>query len=71
MSVALVQEFKIRNDDRTTTNYDHIVEKLDLGSNPPVGLITHTAGWDEQAGCSESLPSGTARTRRRHSCATS
>lgn len=50
MPVALVQEFKIRNDDRTTTNYDHIVERLDLGSNPPVGLITHTAGWDEQAG---------------------
>jgi hypothetical protein len=50
MAVALVQEFKIVGEDRTTTNYDHVVERLDLGSNPPEGLITHTAGWDEQAG---------------------
>jgi hypothetical protein len=50
MAVALVQEFKIVDDDRTTTNYDHIVQRLDLDSDPPAGLITHTAGWDEQAG---------------------
>jgi len=50
MAVALVQEFKITNDDRTTTNYDHIVGRLDLDSNPPGGLIAQAAGWDEQAG---------------------
>jgi hypothetical protein len=49
IAVALVQEFKITDEDRTTTNYDHIVQRLDIDSNPPAGLITHTAGWDEQA----------------------
>ena len=50
MAVAVVQEFKITNDDRTTTNYDHIFQWLDLDSAPPAGLIVQTAGWDEQAG---------------------
>ena len=50
MAVALVQEFKIVGNDRTTTNYDHVVKTLDLDSNPPTGLIVHTAGWDENAG---------------------
>ena len=50
MAVALVQEFKTVGNDRTTTNYDHIVGTLDLDSNPPLGLIAHTAGWDEKAG---------------------
>ena|SRR5690242_9107352 len=49
MAVALVQEFKTVGDDRTTTNYDHIVGKLDLDSTPPSGLIAHSAGWDEKA----------------------
>ena len=44
MAVAVVQEFKITNDDRTTTNYDHIVQWLDLDSAPPAGLIVQTAG---------------------------
>jgi hypothetical protein len=50
MAVALVQEFKIVGDDRSTTNYDHISHQLDLDANPPEGLIAQTAGWDEQAG---------------------
>ena len=50
MAVALVQEFKIVGDDRTTANYDHIAQKLNIDSDPPAGLIAHTAGWDEQAG---------------------
>jgi hypothetical protein len=50
MAVALVQEFKIVGSDRSTANYDHIAQRLDLDSNPPVGLIVHTAGWDEQGG---------------------
>jgi hypothetical protein len=49
MAVALVQEFKAVGNDRTTTNYDHIVEILDIDSNPPLGLIAHAAGWDEKA----------------------
>jgi len=50
MAVALVQEFKIVGSDRSTTNYDHIAQRLDLDANPPEGLIAHTAGWDEQGG---------------------
>jgi hypothetical protein len=51
MPTALVQEFKILDDDdRSTTNYDHIVERLDLEAAPPEGLIVHTAGWDEAGG---------------------
>ena len=50
MATVLVQEFKILGDDRSTTNYDHIVQKLDLEHATPDGLIVHTAGWDEKAG---------------------
>jgi hypothetical protein len=50
MAVALVQEFKIVDSDRSTTNYDHIAQRLDLDANPPEGLIAHTASWDEQGG---------------------
>ena len=50
MAVALVQEFKILGSDRSTSNYHHIAQRLDLDSNPPEGLIAHTAGWDEQEG---------------------
>jgi len=49
MATALVQEFKILDDDRSTTNYDHVIGRLSLDSEPPAGLIVHTAGWDEQA----------------------
>jgi hypothetical protein len=50
MAVAFVQEFPIQGDDRTTTNYDAIAERLDARANPPAGLIAHTAGFDEDAG---------------------
>jgi hypothetical protein len=50
MAVAFLQEFTIDDDDRTTTNYDSIMERLDLGNNAPDGLIVHTAGWDEDGG---------------------
>lgn len=50
MATALVQEFKIIDDDRTTTNYDHIIRTLDLDDTPPKGLIVQAAGWDETAG---------------------
>jgi len=48
MAVALVQEFKIVGSDRSTANYDHIAQRLDIDANPPEGLIAQTAGWDEQ-----------------------
>jgi hypothetical protein len=50
MAFAFVQEFAIRGDDRSTTNYDTIAERLDVGSDMPAGLIVHTAGWDEENG---------------------
>jgi len=37
MAVALVQEFKIVGSDRSTANYDHIAQRLDIDSNPPEG----------------------------------
>jgi len=50
MATVLVQEFKILDDDRSTTNYDHIIGRLGLDQDPPEGLVVHTAGWDERAG---------------------
>ena len=50
MAVAMIQEFKIQGDDRTTTNYDAIQERLNARENPPEGGIFHTAGFDEDAG---------------------
>ena len=50
MAFAFVQEFKISGDDRSTTNYDAIARRVDVASNPPDGLIVHTAGWDEESG---------------------
>jgi hypothetical protein len=51
MPVAFVQEFDVDPDgDRSTTNYDHVMERVDLAANPPEGLIAHTAGFDEEGG---------------------
>lgn len=50
MPVAFIQEFKIDGDDRSTTNYDAGREQLNLETDPPDGLIVHTAGWDEADG---------------------
>jgi hypothetical protein len=50
MAVAFIQEFKIQGDDRSTTNYDSVTERLNLGSKMPEGGIVHTAGFDEDAG---------------------
>jgi hypothetical protein len=50
MAVAFIQEFAINDDDRSTTNYDAVSERLDLDNNPADGLIVHTAGWDEEGG---------------------
>ncbi len=50
MPVAFIQEFRIEGDDRTTTNYDTITERLNVDADPPAGAIMHTAGFDEDAG---------------------
>jgi hypothetical protein len=50
MAVAIVQEFPIEGDDRSTTNYDGIHKALGVEENPPAGGLVHTAGFDEQAG---------------------
>ena len=48
MAVAFVQEFKIEaGGDRSTANYDYIFDQLNLAENPADGLISHTAGFDE------------------------
>ena len=50
MPFVVLQEFKIAGDDRSTTNYDDVSEHLGLDTNPPDGMIVHTAGWDEEGG---------------------
>ena len=50
MAVAVIQEFPIEGTDRTTTNYDRILEALGTRENPPAGGLVHTAGFDDQAG---------------------
>ncbi|MBA2741965.1 MAG: hypothetical protein H0U46_08135 [Actinobacteria bacterium] len=49
MAVAFVTEFPIQGDDRTTTNYDAINERL-TSEEAPEGLILHYAGFDEETG---------------------
>jgi hypothetical protein len=45
MAIAMVQEFQVEPDDRSTTNYDSVKERLNVTADPPVGLILHTAGF--------------------------
>ena len=49
MAVAVIQEFPIEGDDRTTTNYDRVQEALGTRTDPPAGALVHTAGFDEEA----------------------
>jgi hypothetical protein len=44
MAYAFVHEFEV-GADRSTTNYDAIDEKLGIASNPPEGMIVHSAGF--------------------------
>ena len=50
MPVVFIQEFEIDGDDRSTTNYDAVSERLNVDAEPPEGLIVHTAGFDEDDG---------------------
>jgi hypothetical protein len=48
MPFAVLQEFKIERDNRSTTNYDSVSQHIGMDTNPPDGMIIHTAGWDEE-----------------------
>jgi len=48
VAVAYLQEFEIRGGDTSTTNYDAVVEALNLQESPD-GLLIHTAGFDHDA----------------------
>jgi hypothetical protein len=50
MPVVFIQEFAIDGDDRSTTNYDAVNERLNPEADKPAGLIVHTAGFDEDGG---------------------
>jgi len=49
MAVAFVQEFPIDGDDRSTANYDAVSQHV-MASGVPAGLVSHSAGFDEDAG---------------------
>ena len=49
MAIAYVQEFKIKDGDTSTTNYDAVNAALNL-QGAPEGLLIHTAGFDLDAG---------------------
>ena len=48
MPFVVLQEFKIEGADRSTTNYDSVSQHIGMDTNPPDGMILHTAGWDEE-----------------------
>jgi len=50
MAVAIVQEFEVEGNDRSTTNYDRINERLTHDKPAPDGLLIHYAGFDEDDG---------------------
>ena len=48
LAVAFIQEFAIVDGDTSTANYDSVAEKI--GDGPVDGLISHSAGFDHDAG---------------------
>jgi hypothetical protein len=48
VAVAFIQEFAIVDGDTSTSNYDHVNEQI--GSEHVEGLISHSAGFDHEAG---------------------
>jgi hypothetical protein len=40
-----IQEFEVAEDDLSTTNYDGVNERLSADTDPPEGLLVHTAGF--------------------------
>ncbi len=47
MAIAESTEFE-PTEDRSTPNYDAITEKVGIESDPPPGLIVHTAGFTDE-----------------------
>jgi hypothetical protein len=45
MAIAMVQEFEVDADDRSTSNYDGVQALLKVNSDVPAGLLLHTAGF--------------------------
>ena len=45
MAILTIQEFDVEEDDRSTSNYDGVQERLELEQDPPAGLLIHTAGF--------------------------
>lgn len=45
MPVMQIQDFAVEEDELNTPNYDGVNERLQLDSDPPEGLIVHTAGF--------------------------
>jgi hypothetical protein len=45
MAIAVVQEWREDETDRSTKNYDAINERLGAEENPPDGMLVHTAGF--------------------------
>jgi hypothetical protein len=45
MAIMQIQEFEVEEDDLSTANYDGVSERLNIDSDPPAGLIVHTAGF--------------------------
>jgi hypothetical protein len=45
MAIAMVQEFPVDADDRSTSNYDGVQARLNVTGDPPAGLLLHTAGF--------------------------
>src|SRR6478672_3923852 len=45
MAIMMIQEFEVEEDELTTTNYDGVKERLNVESDPPQGMIVHTAGF--------------------------
>jgi hypothetical protein len=70
MPFVVLQEFKIEGDDRSTTNYDSVSEHIGMDTNPPDGMIIHTAGWDEEGGVFRTSRCGRPRRTRHGSGAT-
>jgi hypothetical protein len=45
MAIMVIQEFEVVEDDLSTTNYDGVSERLGADTDPPEGLVAHTAGF--------------------------
>jgi hypothetical protein len=45
MAIMQIQEFEVAEDDLSTTNYDGVNGRLGADTDPPAGLLVHTAGF--------------------------